>query len=113
MSTLIDLNAPRLRIDADPENDLLVVVTVPNSYETGVWTAPVFTDNSLQTQLGSFSTNVVGQDVQVTATAAAIDALVSGSWRFTAWWELRRTSTGATRTWVKGEFMVDAGRFAS
>ena len=111
MPTLVDLRAAWLPLRAEPGDAVTVAVTVPSGSETGTWAATLWRDERRSTELADFTVSVVGQVVTISLTSAAVAALMpTGSSRLTAHWDLTRTASSAQRTWLKGDFVLSAGR---
>jgi hypothetical protein len=109
--TTIDLSAGWLPIVLEPGDAVSIPVTVPAGYETGAWTAAVYADKRQTAPLVSFTPTVVGQVVTISLTSVQVAGLAAaGTSVFTGYWELVRTVSGATRTWLKGDFIIDAAR---
>jgi hypothetical protein len=106
----INLTAAWLRIILDAKDDLLLALTLPSGTETGVFDAHVYTDESLDTILLTSAPVPVGQVITMAYTATQNAALVPpGKARFLGHWDLGRTSAGARRTILKGDYIVSAG----
>jgi hypothetical protein len=112
MATTVDLIAAWAPILLEPGDALSLPVTIPAGYDTGTWTAAVYADRRQTTALATFTvagpTSLV---VTLSLTSVQTAALCpTGTSRFTGYWELVRTVAGSPRTWIKGDFIVDAGR---
>jgi len=110
-STVADYQAAWVPLRAEPGDAVAVAVTVPSGSETGALAATIWRDQSRATQLASFDVSVAGQVVTISLTSATVAALLpAGSSRLTAHWDMTRTSGSAQRTWLKGDFSLNAGR---
>lgn len=105
----INLSSAWLRVILDAKDDLVLAVTLPVGVETGIFDAHVYSDESLDTVLLTSAPVPVGQVITVSFTAAQNAPLVpAGKPRFIGHWDLGRTSAGARRTILKGDYIVSA-----
>lgn len=109
--TVLDLTASWLSVFVEPGDALAIAVTVPAGSESGTWLAKVYADERRGTALATMTSTVLALVVNLELTSAQVAALVpTGLARFTGHWDLTRTVAGATHTWLKGDFVVAAGR---
>jgi hypothetical protein len=116
MST-VDLTARWLSIFVEPGNGIAagaLTVTVPAGLETGTWTASVYADERRLTVLAVITVTPAGQVLGLTMTPLVAAGLVTaGMSRFVGHWDLTRTEASVPRTWLKGDFVVAAGKGAA
>jgi hypothetical protein len=110
MTTTLDLSAAWVPILLEPGDAVSIPVTIPAGYDTGTWTASVYTSRR---QAGSPTAFTVTGPTSLVLTLALSSAQVAalapaGTSRFTGYWELVRTVASASRTWLKGDFVIDA-----
>jgi predicted phage tail protein len=109
--TVADFAAAWVPLRAEPGDAIAVAVTVPSGSESGTWAATLWSDERRVTTLAAFVVSVAGQVVTVSLTSGTVANLMdAGSLRFTGHWDMTRTSGSAQRTWLKGDFTLDAGR---
>jgi hypothetical protein len=110
--TSVDLTAGWVPILLEPGDAVSIPVTIPAGYDSGTWTASVYTSRRQTGTPTSFG--VAGPAslvLTLTLTSAQVAALTpTGTSTFTGYWELARTVAGEPRTWLKGDFIVDAAR---
>lgn len=110
--TSVDLTAGWVPILLEPGDAVSIPVTVPAGYDTGTWTAAVYADRRQTSALATFNvTGPVSLAYTLALTSSEVAALTpTGTSTFTGYWELVRTVAGQPRTWLKGDFIVDASR---
>lgn len=114
MPTTVDLRGAWVPILGEPGDAVSIAVTVPSGSETGTWTATVWRDRRKSASVASFAVAVAGQVVTITLTGTQTGDLVpAGSSAFSGYWELDHTVSGVTRTWLKGDFVLDPGRHST
>lgn len=108
----VDLTAAWVPIHLEPGDAVSIPVTVPSGSETGLWEAYVYRDRYHQgTPLATFGLSVVGTTITMALSSLIVAGLAPlDSARFTGHWELSRTVSSAKRTWLKGDFVIDANR---
>lgn len=105
-----DLLAPTVNVYAEPGDLVTIEVNVPASLESGTWTGYLWEGTGCQ------GAPVALFDVTPPSSSPVILKLdttgLVPAWakNFTGHWELDRTSAGETRTWVKGDFVLDTSR---
>jgi hypothetical protein len=117
MTSTADLRAAWLPIFVDPGDGIVagaLTVTVPSGSETGTWTANVYGDERRLTALAVITvTGPASLVLTLTMTSAVAAGLITaGMSRFAGHWDLVRTLAGERHTWIKGDFVVDAGKGA-
>lgn len=105
-----DLLAPTVNVLAEPGDLVTIEVTVPLAYESGTWTGYLWEGTGCQgVPLALF-------DVTPPASSPVVLKLdttnLVPAWAksFIGHWELDRVASGETRTWVKGDFILDSSR---
>jgi hypothetical protein len=118
MASAVDLRAAWLPVYVDPGDGIVAgswTVTVPSGSETGTWTANVYSDERrLTPALAAITvTGPAGLVFTLTMSSATAAGLITaGMSRFSGHWDLVRTLAGERHTWMKGLFIVDAGKGA-
>ncbi len=108
--TTLDLSAAWVPILLEPGDAVSIPVTIPAGYDTGTWTANVYTSARQSGSPTSFTvTGPVSLVLTLALSGAQVAALApAGTSKFTGYWELVRTVSSSARTWLKGDFVIDA-----
>jgi hypothetical protein len=107
----LDLLAAWVPILAEPGDDITIPITVPSGSESGTWTASIWRNKLKDDLVESFTVSVSGTIVTISLSDTETAALVpTGTAAFAGYWELDHTASGSTRTWLKGDFVLDPSR---
>ena len=107
----LDLLAPWVNVYADPGDLVTIEVNVPVSLEVGTWVGKLWDSDCQDAPTALFSV-VPPSGTPVILTLDTTNPLLVPPWKksFRGHWELDRTFGGETRTWVKGDFILDSSR---
>jgi hypothetical protein len=110
MST-VDLLAYTVNVYADPGDYVTISVDVPFEFEPGTWVGKLW-DSSCQGPPLALFTVFPPSNSPVILELDTSNPLLVPPWAssFRGHWELDRTVGGKTRTWVKGDFILDVDR---
>lgn len=112
MPSTLDFSAAWATWITEAGDDCAFAMTVPNGYETGTWTAKVYSDERAPIAMQSATVAVVGQVVTFTVSHTQTAALMSTkASRFDGFFRIKHTDgSNNVRTMVKGPFQLPAGR---
>jgi len=108
MST-VDLLAPTVNVFGEPGDTIVIEINVPTTYESGTWVGTLWDSLCQDTPTASFVVTPPNSS-PVILTLNTTGLVPPWASSFTGHWELDRIAGGETRTWVKGDFILDSGR---
>ena len=106
----VDLLAVTTNVYAEPGDFVTISVTVPAASESGTWVGKLWEgDGCLGTPIALFTVTPPSSS-PVILTLDTSTLVPEWAKSFVGHWELDRTVTGQTHTWVKGDFILDSSR---
>lgn len=109
--SVVDLLAHTVNVYAEPGDYVSISVTVPVEYEAGTWIGTLW-NSTCQGEPLAFFVVTPPAGTPVLLELDTTNPLLVPPWKtsFEGHWELDRTISGETRTWVKGDFILDTNR---